>query len=144
MRGTLSAIDRGCLMTDLTYFAQQSCAFTLQFQFRDQAKSGDRVILKAPAPAVQFMNFSAPPLSCPSAHGSTTILVSPRERQESLLLVFTGCSITLSSRPIFLEIHSPHSPPGSLHTQYLSYENLELSDSPILLACPGAGTGKTL
>lgn len=99
-------------MTDLAYFAQQSCAFTLQFQFRDQAKCGDRVILKAPAPAVQFMNFSTPPPSFPSAPGSTTILVSPRERQASLLLLFTGYSITLSTsgRLIFLETHLPQSP----------------------------------
>lgn len=112
MRGTLSAIDRGCLMTDLTYFAQQSCAFTLQFQFRDQAKCTDRVILKAPALAVWFMNFSAPPPSFPTAPGSTTILVSPGECQVSLLLLFTGFSITLSTsgRMIFLEPHLPRSP----------------------------------
>lgn len=47
MRGTLSAIDQECLMTDLTHFAQQSCAFTLQFQFTDQAKCTDKVIFKA-------------------------------------------------------------------------------------------------
>lgn len=112
MRGTLSAIDRGCLMTDLTYFAQQSCAFTLQFLFGDQTKRRDRVILKAPALTVQFMNFSAPPPSFPTAPGSTTILVSPRECQASLLLLFTGYSITLSTsgRLIFLETHLPQSP----------------------------------
>lgn len=112
MRGTLSAIDPGCLMTDLTYFALQSCAFTLPFQFRDQAKCRYRVIFKASAPTVQFMNFSIPPSYFPSAPGSTTILVSPRERQESLLLLFTGYSINLSTsgRMIFLEIYLPQSP----------------------------------
>lgn len=136
MRGTLSAIDQGCLMTDLTYFAQQSCAFTRQFQFRDQAKCRDRVILKAPILDVQFMNFSAPPPAFPSAPGSTTILESPRERQARLLLLFTGYSITLSTsgRLIFLETHLPQSSPSSLHARYLSYENLELSDLPVLLA----------
>lgn len=58
------------------------------------------------------MNFSTPPLSFPSATGSITILVSHRECQASLLLLFTGYSITLSTsgRLIFLKTHLPQSP----------------------------------
>lgn len=100
-------------MTDLTYFAQQSCAFTLQLQFRDEAKSGDRVILKRSCAHCSVHELQRPtsPLS-PSAPGSTTILVSPRERQAGLLLLFTGYSITVttSGRLIFLETHFPQSP----------------------------------
>lgn len=146
MRGTLSAIDHGCLMTALTYFAQQSCAFTLQFQLRDQAKCRDRVISKAPTPAVQFMNFSALPLSFPSAPGSTTILLSPRECQESLLLLFTGYSITLSTsgRVIFLEIHSPESPLAPYMQGIYHMKIWNCLPRLFYWSCPRAGTGKTL
>lgn len=146
MRGTLSAIDQGCLMTDLMYFAQQSCAFTLPFQFRNQAKCRDGVIFKAPAPTVQFMNFSAPPPSFPLAPGSTTILVSPRERQESLLLLFIGYSITLSTsgRVIFLEIHLPQSPLAPYMQGIYHMKIWNCLTRLFYQPCPRAGTGKTL
>lgn len=62
MRGTLTAIDRGCLMTELTYFAQQSCAFTLEFRNREQAKCTNKATFKALGLSVKFMNSGATPL----------------------------------------------------------------------------------
>lgn len=71
-----------------------------------------------------------------TAPGSTTILVSPRKCQASLLLLFRGYSITLSTSGILIFLETPNAtaPPGFLLARYLSYENLELSDSPVLLA----------
>lgn len=133
MRGTLSAIDQGCLMTYLTYFAQQSCAFTLNLH---RVVHRDMVILRALALPAQFMNFKTPPLSYSSAPGSSAILVSPRKRRASLLLLFTACSITPSTSGILIFLETPNATahPGFSLVRYLSYENLELSDSRILLA----------
>lgn len=81
----------------------------LQFRSKDQAECTDRVISKAPALFHELPSHLPP---SPSAPGNTTILVSPRECHATLLLLFTGYSITLSTsgRLIFLETHLPHFP----------------------------------
>lgn len=110
--------------------------FYSELKCRQWVMHRDMVILRALALPAQFMNFKTPPLSYSSAPGSSAILVSPRKRRASLLLLFTACSITPSTSGILIFLETPNATahPGFSLVRYLSYENLELSDSRVLLA----------